>query len=199
MTSTSGQKESWKKLKLVIDMRDLMPLFRVEPVIPPISPKQLEIIECKVQFACDLNFIWHSRFPRIDWSNVVRNKDYVCYIAIHDGIVYAVAIWSSPIAANRMKNGSTALELRRLAIAPDAPRNTASRMISLMRKKIKKKMPHIKLLISYQDTDVHLGTIYKASGWTQGSVSKAGIDWNGARKRSHAQSTASKIRWEICV
>ena len=95
-----------------------------------------------------------------------------------------------------MKEGADALELRRLAISQDAPRNTASRMLSVMRKAIKKKMPHIKLLISYQDTDVHQGTIYKASGWSAASVSKAGMHWGDTRKRSKAQSTASKIRWE---
>jgi hypothetical protein len=180
-------------------MRDLMPLFRFgEPAVPD-SPLKLEIRKCKPQFACELNALWHSRFPIIDWSNVVRNKDYVCYIAVYDELVYAVAIWSSPIAANRMKDGDFALELRRLAIAPDAPKNTASRMLSVTRKQIKKIMPHIKLFVSYQDTDVHCGTIYKASGWIQGSVSKAGMDWNGIRKRGKAQSTAAKVRWEFKI
>jgi hypothetical protein len=179
--------------------RDLMPLFRHTEHRKPDSPIQLEIMECKAQFACKLNAIWHSRFPKIDWSNIVRNKDYVCFIAAHDAVVYAVAIWSSPIASNRMKQGSIALELRRLAIAPDAPKCTASRMLSVMRKKIKKDMPHIKLLISYQDTDVHSGTIYKASGWVASSTSKEGMDWGKTRVRNNAQSTAPKVRWELKV
>ena len=177
--------------------RDLMPLFRnTEPQIPT-SPLQLEILECKAQFACELNALWHSRFPKIDWSNVVRNKDSICFIAIYDALVYAVAIWSTPIAANRMKEGSSKLELRRLAIAPDAPKCTASRMLSVMRKKIKKIMPHIKLLISYQDTDVHGGTIYKASGWVSENTSRRGLDWGKTRVRNNAQSLAPKTRWEI--
>lgn len=180
-------------------IRDLMPLFRRGGAVAPESPLQLEILECKPQFACELNALWHSRFPIIDWSNVVRNKDYVCFIAVHDAMVYAVAIWSSPIAANRMKDGGTMLELRRMAISADAPKNTASRMISVMRKKIKKMMPHIKTLISYQDTESHFGTIYKASGWTAASTSKAGDDWTKSRKRSAAQSTAAKVRWEFSV
>ena len=28
-------------------------------------------------------------------------------------------------------------------------------------------MPEVPLLISYQDTDVHTGTIYKAAGWRE--------------------------------
>ncbi len=171
-----------------------MPLFRVEPVAPPSSPLELVVRECKVQKACDLNALWHSRFPQIDWSNVVRNKDYICYIAEKDAICYAVAIWSSPVA--RLLNDGSCLELRRLAIAPDGPRNTASRMLKLMRKDIKRRMPHIRKLVSYQDTEVHFGTIYKASGWVATSVNKSG-DWQRkCRSRNEAQSLAPKIRWE---
>lgn len=184
---------------MVVDdsARDLMPLFRHTRPQKPDSPLQLEIVECKPQFACELNALWHSRFPRIDWTNVVRNKDYVCFVAVHDALIYAVAIWSSPVA--RKLNGVGGLELRRLAIAPDAPKNTASRMLSIMRKRIKKQMPHVNILLSYQDMDVHSGTIYKASGWILTNVSKPGGDWQNSRKRSMAQSTASKARWEIKV
>ena len=179
------------------EISDLMQLFRFEPIVPPISPIELVVRECKAQKACDLNAIWHSRFPRIDWSNVVRNKDYICYIAEKDAICYATAIWSSPIAGNRMKGASEILELRRMAIAPDAPRNTASRMLKLMRKDIRRRFPHIRKLISYQDTEVHSGTIYKASGWVAGAESK-GVSWQcSSRNRNIDQSTAKKVRWEF--
>tara|TARA_R100000388_G_C7163788_1_gene120531 strand:+ start:20 stop:622 length:603 start_codon:yes stop_codon:yes gene_type:complete len=180
------------------NVRDSMPLFRGgSGGLIPTSALQLKIIKCKVQKACDLNELWHSRFPNIHWSNVVRNKDYVCFIAEYDNIAYASAIWSSPVAANRLKEGNTALELRRMAISEDAPKNTASRMISIMRKIIKNNLPHITLLLSYQDTDVHLGTIYKASGWYPASKSK-GISWtNNLRKRNKEQSLSDKIRWEF--
>lgn len=178
-------------------MRDLMPLFRKEIPRTPDSPKQLDVYKCKPRLACELNALWHSRFPKIHWSNVVRNKNYVCYIAVYDDFIYAVAIWSTPIAANRMKRGDVALELRRLAIAPDAPKYTASRMLSVMTKNIKKNMPHIKFLVSYQDTEIHSGTIYKASGWTPVSTSSFGMDWRKYRNRSNPQSLAPKTRWQL--
>jgi len=147
-----------------------------------------------------LNKLWHSRFPQIDWSNVVRNRHYVCYVFEHDEIAYAVAIWSSPIAANRMKDGERLLELRRMAIASDAPKNTASRMLSLMRNKIKQKFPDLLRLVSYQDTEVHKGTIYKASGWSIAHSQENATDWTTSkRKRTKAQSTAPKNRWEINI
>jgi hypothetical protein len=127
---------------------------------------------------------------------VVRNKDYACYVAEYDDIAYAVAIWSSPIAANRLNEGKTALELRRMAICDNAPTNTASRMIGIMRRIIAKEMPHLTLLVSYQDTDVHAGTIYKASGWKAVAQNK-GTSWtNETRQRNEEQSLADKVRWE---
>lgn len=179
------------------DVTDSMPLFRSgRGGATPTSALQLQIRKCKVVHACELNALWHSRFPKIDWSNVVRNKDYACYVAEHDNVAYAVAIWSSPIAANRLAEGKTALELRRMAISDYAPKNLASRMIGIMRRIIATEMPHITILMSYQDTEVHSGTIYRASGWIAAAQSK-GASWtNETRQRSEEQSLADKVRWE---
>lgn len=182
-------------------VRDNTPLFRSgNGGSNPTSLHQLVLIECRAIRACELNALWHSRFPYIHWSNVVRNKHSVCYSFEFNDIAYAVAIWSSPIAANRMKDGDKLLELRRMAIAPDAPKNTASRMLSVMRKKIKQKFPDIIRLVSYQDTEVHKGTIYKASGWVIANVQERSVDWtNEKRKRAKPQSTAAKTRWEYSL
>jgi hypothetical protein len=88
------------------------------------------------------------------------------------------------------------LELRRLANSPEAPKNTSSRFLSVMVKIIKKDMPNIYKLISYQDTDVHIGTIYKASGWIPVETQKKGFQsWKNRPNRTD-QSEAIKIRWE---
>jgi hypothetical protein len=163
----------------------------------PTSALHLKFQEIRVQTACDLNAKWHSRFPKIDWSNVVRNKYYICYGAFYDQQCHAVAIWSSPIAANRLKDGQALLELRRMAISDECPRNTASRMLGWMRKDIQRRFPDIVRLISYQDTEVHEGTIYKAAGWRLAEKSGSAQDWTTSkRKRSEAQSSAVKVRWE---
>ena len=182
------------------DVTDSMPLFRSgRGGSTPTSALQFKVRKCNVHKACELNALWHSRFPKIDWSNVVRNKDSVCYVAEHEDIAYAVAIWSSPIAANRLSEGKTALELRRMAICDEAPLNTASRMIGVMRRIIAKELPHITLLVSYQDTDVHTGTIYKASGWIVSAKNK-GTSWtNKTRSRNKEQSMSDKIRWEYRI
>ena len=83
-----------------------------------------------------------------------------------------------------------------MAISPECPRNTATRMLAHMRKHIAKMFPDIALLISYQDTEVHLGTIYKADNWLNVHESP-GLAWNTPdRERNVEQSLAPKIRWE---
>jgi hypothetical protein len=161
------------------------------------SPKNFTLTEISAQGACRVNGEFHSRFPYIHWSNVVRNKHYVCFGLFYENIVYGSAIWSSPIAANRLKNGSQLLELRRLALCDECPKNTATWMLSKMERQIKIKFPDIIKLISYQDTEVHHGTIYKAANWIAVSATKSGLSWSDTgRKRNDEQSQASKVRWE---
>lgn len=165
----------------------------------PTSPLQLKVVELNVHDACRYNRLWHSRLPKIEWGNVVRNTYYQCYGAAFEMKCYAIAIWSSPVAQNRFKDGKAILELRRMAISSNAPKNTASRMIGVMVRMLKKKYPNVKRLISYQDTEVHSGTIYKASGWNIGGESE-GLSWNiNGRIRNKEQTLAKKIRWEFIL
>jgi hypothetical protein len=125
---------------------------------------------------------------------------HICFGAECGNIWYAVGLWSAPIA--RHLNDRSTLELRRFAISPDAPRNTASRMLSVMKKLIESRLPHIKKLISYQDNEVHSGVIYKASGWTRESISSA-YDWRkckrGQRKNNRPQAPSPKTRWSTFI
>jgi hypothetical protein len=83
-----------------------------------------------------------------------------------------------------------------MAIHNSAPKNTASRFLSVMTKMIKNKNPEIFKLISYQDTEVHLGTIYKASGWVAASETNF-VSWKNRKDYNRIdQSTAPKVRWE---
>ena len=50
--------------------------------------------------------------------------------------------------------------------------------------------------MSYQDNEVHLGTIYKASNWKQYGQTTL-FDWNvNGRQRNKLQSESTKTRWE---
>jgi hypothetical protein len=120
--------------------------------------------------------------------------------AEYEGRYYASAIWSPPLA--RMLNHQGIYELRRLAIAPDAPRQTATRMLRIMRLLIQRRKPDLKKLISYQDTAVHDGTIYKAAGWVEARTDRGG-EWARptlkGRDTPPTQSAAPKVRWEYAL
>ncbi len=181
---------------LTSTLRIVHPLFQEEGGgVNPTSPLQFNIGEISLDVAIRLNFTWHSRLPEVVKNNVQRVRHLVCFCAEYEGIYYASAIWTDPIA--RLLNGRDWLELRRFAIAPDAPKNTASRMLRIMRYQILSKWPQIARLISYQDCDVHTGTIYKAAGWKAGAENKSG-DWiRESRDRRTAQAPGIKIRWEL--
>ena len=171
-----------------------MDLFDFPRVIPK-SPKLMTLREVGVNYAMEKNAGWHSRLPVTSHSNMVRNAHKVFYGAEYKDHCFAVAMWTDPVAGNRMSKDHIWIELRRLAIAPDAPKFTATWMISKMVKDIKKRFPDVTKLVSYQDTEVHTGTIYKAANWTLDAVSKY-KDWStGKRQRNAAQTKADKIRW----
>lgn len=175
------------------------PLFQAEGGgSTPTSALQLMVHQMEVREACGLNARWHSRLPRLPWSNVVRNRYSACYGAEFDHVWYAVAIWSSPVAGPHAFPIESTVELRRLAVAPDAPRNTPSRMLGVMVRMLRVRFPLVKRLISYQDTEVHTGGIYRAAGWVPVTTTKASeVHWNnGCRDRVKTQSAAAKVRWE---
>jgi len=156
------------------------------------SPLQLQIHIINTKKAVELNHLWHSRLPII--TNPYGRHG-ICFGAEYKNIWYATAIWTDPIA--RLFNGKGFIELRRMAIAKNAPVNTASRMIKIMGIIIKNTFPDIYKLISYQDTEVHMGTIYKASGWTP-IIANKNSNWtrlNTNRFRVENQATGPKIRW----
>jgi hypothetical protein len=176
-------------------IRVLHPLFQGEGGGSiPTSSLQLHVGQISVDLAIDLVGLWHSRLPVVDKSNVQRTKHLWCIGAEYDGKWYATAIWTNPISPTYAT--VPYLELRRFAIADDAPKNTASRLLGVMTRQIRKKFPNIERLISYQDTDVHAGTIYAASGWEKAHHGR-NSDWNRAKRpRKEQVATGDKIRWE---
>jgi len=158
------------------------------------SVKDITIEETRAQIACMLNELWHSRLPDIHWSNVVRNKKYVCYVFKYKQAIVGTAIWSSPVA--RRLDPLTTLELRRMALSDVCPKNTATYTLSQMIKSIRVKFNDLTKLISYQDTEVHSGTIYKAANWTE-TITNLGGEWSSpSRPRDKVQTSVPKVRWE---
>jgi hypothetical protein len=175
-------------------IRVMHPLFQTgQGGSIPTSALSLLVEDVAFEVAQNLNRAWHSRLPRIG-TGFIKRQPFPCFAATFEGIIYAVSIWSNPVARNLPQMEWA--ELRRLAIAQDAPRNTASRMLRIMAMLLKRSRPWLDNLISYQDTDVHTGCIYAAAGWKK-TVLTGGDEWDRpGRRRPKAQSSSPKQRWE---
>jgi hypothetical protein len=171
-------------------VRVAYPLFQAEGGgSTPTSALALRLYRIDFRLAKQLVRLWHSRLPRLT-SPQCR----AAYGAESGGLYYAVAVWCRPIASSLPQYEW--MELQRLAVAPDAPRNTASRLLAVMARLIHNDYPEITRLISYQDTEVHTGGIYKAAGWTP-TVCNKFSEWDRpSRPRAQVQSIAPKQRWE---
>jgi hypothetical protein len=171
-------------------VRVAYPLFQAEGGgSSPTSALQLFFREVTLPTAKALNALWHSRLPRYG-SPQCR----IAYAAEYAGLFFAVAIWQRPLA--RRLPQYTWMELSRLAIAPDAPRNSASRMLAWMCRDVRRRFPEIEMAISYQDTEAHTGTIYRAAGWTATALGEGGEWSRPSRPTRKVQSAALKQRWE---
>ena len=174
-------------------IRVVHPLFQGEgDGAIPISPLQLHVSKMPTITASILNQCWHSRLPNLsNWQACFA------YGAVFANRYYAIALWGPPVA--RMLNGRGWMELRRMAIADDAPQNTASRMLKVMRLLITRDRPDVTRFISYQDTGVHKGTIYKAAGWKPTELSTGGEWTRPSRNRTKVQAETPKQRWELTI
>lgn len=182
--------------------RLLEPLWGVFPEREPVRARELACDRCPIETARALNALWHSRLPETQ-----RGPWQFAFAAHLGGYIYAVALWHNPSA--RMLP-SHWLELRRMAVADDAPHCTASWFLSRMADYFKREHPERERLISYQDIAVHQGTIYKAAGWVPAHFARPrSRDRSKARKgtrrdyRSNLNGqepdAAGKVRWELAL
>ena len=176
--------------------RAAAPLFFV-PSDAPTRARFLDCEKCSVDLARSLISKWHSRLPKTQpapWMHSFR--------AHYNDTTYAVALWNNP-SARTLPNDW--IELRRMAVASDAPHCTASWFLAAMEKWIRENTNH-PVMISYQDTAVHAGTIYKAAGWVATNRTKyrvrdrSKLRPNGRiyRKKQHGVEVdaSEKVRWQ---
>lgn len=165
----------------------------------PTSPLQFKLVEIDMRIARKLNSRWHSMLPRTDLGNLLCGSTSAAWAAEWDGWLYAVAIVSQPII--RAVCDGVTIELRRLAICREAPPNSASRILGIIRRLVRDKFPVMSRFVSYLAVDVHVGTIYKAAGWkpvgeiTAPRPQRKRGDKN--RATGPLQTTSRKQRWEI--
>lgn len=179
--------------------RRLDPLFHPEMFAPP-KASMLELQQVDPIVAVRFVRAWHSRL-----ATCQSGPWMLAYVMHYEQCVFGAALWHNPSARTLPQDW---LELRRMVVADDAPPHAASWMLGKMRKVIRTGYPHIVKLISYQDEEVHTGTIYRAAGWDPawrtkprqrdrtphrvGTHRAYRSDVNGA-----AAARAGKTRWEI--
>ena len=177
-----------------------LPLFHGDAEYePPKSARDLECTEIDMRLAAELNRTWHSMLPRTDLGNLLCGNMSAAYGFAYRDRWYGVAIYSQPIV-RALCDGKT-IELRRLAICNEAPKNTATRFMAETRKLVRVKYPHLRKVISYQAVDVHHGTIYKAGNWREvGKIVDARpqrLPGSKQRATGPLQTKSRKVRWEI--
>jgi hypothetical protein len=164
-----------------------------------LTAKQLRFAPCSVELARLCTYKWHSRLPKTQ-----RGPWQFAFVVSCEGVVYAVALWHNPSARTLPAHW---LELRRLACSPGAPPNTCSRFLAWMCRYFAKHHSGRERAISYQDTAVHEGTIYRAAGWKIARVqrarardrSKLRVGTSRAYRSSQnglAADASEKVRWE---
>jgi hypothetical protein len=175
-----------------VDVKDHW-LVLTEGFTAPTEASQLTIEKIGVTPASELNAMWHKVLPKIHVSNIVHNKHYICFGAHYGGMWLAVGIWSSPV--NQAYDGLFFMELRRFALSPQCPPDTAVFMLKEMQRRIHLLFPDIHTLISYQGIDVDESPLYEAAAWYKAATTVY-RSWSVTRDRAAPKSIVPKIRWE---
>jgi len=88
------------------------------------------------------------------------------------------------------------LELTRMYFRDEAPKNTESRALAMMRRWVRVWMPEVRGLIAYSDPSVgHNGIVYLADNWApMGLSDSAHASWRTRPNRRYTEAT-NKLRW----
>lgn len=88
------------------------------------------------------------------------------------------------------------LELTRMYFCDEAPKNTESHALSMMRRWVRVWMPEIRGLIAYSDPGAgHSGIVYLADNWApMGLSDSAHASWRSRPQRRYTEAT-NKLRW----
>lgn len=178
--------------------RRLMPLLHADEHQPPAKASLITVEPCPVQFARAGIAAWHSRLPRTQPGSWM-----LAFAAHYQYTCFGTALWSNPSTPSLPADW---LELRRLAVGPEAPHCTASRMLGQMTRWIKQHRRDVPMLVSYQDQEVHTGTIYRAAGWYPAAEKPFRVDPRkgpGRLGRTNLNGdipeTAAKTRWQLAL
>jgi hypothetical protein len=166
-----------------------LPLFPSTSTSPPNNAKALWFSEIDHARAKEMNRLWHSSLP-----DTGGGPARVCYVAECGGLFYAVGIWKVP-SSPRLPQTAW-LQLSRLAVAGDAPKNTASRFLGWRMRQVAQRYPEVETLVSYQDCIRHTGGIYAACGWEPGPIEirRPATTWHNRKRAKFVSGKPLTVR-----
>jgi hypothetical protein len=99
--------------------------------------------------------------------------------------------------AARSLDADRILELTRMYFVDEAPPNTESRALAMMRRHVRRWYPGVRLLLAYSDPEQgHTGIVYEADGWAPFGKTKGatGYGWKSRQGRRDTPC-GPKLRW----
>ncbi|NPV30575.1 MAG: hypothetical protein HPY58_13205 [Firmicutes bacterium] len=102
-------------------------------------------------------------------------------------------------AAARLEDQWHTLELSRMVLLDECPRNSESRVLALAARWIRQHLPDIFRLIAYADPGQgHKGTIYRAVGWRLVGMTRGG-SWTRTGRPRRGASPGPKLKFELLL
>lgn len=133
---------------------------------------------------------WHSTHPpRIAWKRA--------FLLRNGSAIVGVSVWGLPTARLEDNTGST-WEHYRMALSPEAPKNSASWFIAHNRDWIRDRAPDVRRLIAYVDLTVHSGVTYRADNWRRVACDFRGRPWtpNAAHPGRKSKPLGRRAKFE---
>lgn len=107
-----------------------------------------------------------------------------------------VLVFGRPSA--RLEDQVGTLELTRMVLLDECPKNSESRALALAARWVKRNLPGVRRLIAYCDPGQgHRGTVYRAAGWRLAGVTKGGRWSCPARPGRRDASPGPKLKFEL--
>lgn len=159
------------------------------------SPKEYEV---RLVERSDIrDFIEENHYSH----NINGLHSQYCFALLDDEEIVGAMIYGTLGMANAWrkygKSKEEVIELRRLVLIDDTPRNSESYFIGKTLRWLKKNSP-VKTVVSYADPNYgHSGIIYKASNFSHEGMTSAGrvIMYNG--KKYHDKTIRNKYKGEL--
>lgn len=141
---------------------------------PPLQPKHFRVRLCTEIEIRD--FVEQNHYSK-NMNGVMSD---CCFSLVYEGAVFGAAVFAG-MATDAWKKfsdvGSDVLELRRFCLLDSAPKNSESFFLGYCVRFLKKHS-NAKIIVSYADeSQGHVGTIYKAVGFSYEGATKTAGKW----------------------